>query len=88
MTQQQRGVISADNVRRVAQPAMVAEGSSAPGGAMTVVPIVDDGQIEGIEVRCRCGESVLIECLYAGPTKVGDPREGDPKEGKQKERKQ
>ncbi len=67
MSEQQRGVIRAQSVKRIDQPVFIADGSATPGGAMTVLPIVDRGQIEGIEVRCRCGESVLIECLYQAP---------------------
>jgi hypothetical protein len=66
MSQQQHGVIRADSVRRIAQPAFVADGGAATGGGMTVVPIVEDGVVAGIQVRCRCGESVLIECDYDG----------------------
>ena len=75
MSQQQRGVIRAHSVKRIDQPVFIADGSATPGGAMTVLPIVDRGQIEGIEVRCRCGESVLIECLYQEP---GQPQEDGP----------
>lgn len=64
MSQQQRGVLRAENVQRVDHPAFVTDGAATPGGAMTVVPIVHDGLVAGIEVRCRCGESVLIECEY------------------------
>jgi len=59
-----RGVIRAASVHHVAHPAWLTEGGTGPGSAMTVVPIVADGRVAGIEVRCRCGESVLIECLY------------------------
>ena len=65
MSEHHRGVIRAESVKRIDQPAFVADGAATPGGAMTVIPIVDDGQVAGIEVRCRCGESVLIECVYA-----------------------
>lgn len=64
MKEPQRGVIRAESVKRIEQPVFVIDGTGTQAGGMTVVPIVDDGQIEGIEVRCRCGESVLIECVY------------------------
>lgn len=61
-----RGVIRADRVRRVDQPALVdcQEGRDS-SNAMTVVPIMDGEELAGIEVRCACGSSVWIECLYA-----------------------
>lgn len=58
------GVIRAAAVQHVAHTAWLTEGTTAPSGTMTVVPIVADGEVAGIEVRCRCGESVLIECVY------------------------
>lgn len=58
------GVIRAAAVRHVPHAAWLTDGGSTPGGTMTVVPIVADGKVAGIEVRCRCGESVLIECVY------------------------
>lgn len=60
---EQHGVLRAESVRKVTHRAWVTEGHSH-GGGMTVVPIVEDGRVAGIEVRCRCGESILIECVY------------------------
>ena len=66
-----RGVIRRDQVRLLAQPAMV-ECSAAPDGAtMTVVPLMDGDRVAGLEVRCACGASTLIECVY-------DPQENSP----------
>ncbi|HLU39283.1 MAG TPA: hypothetical protein VK081_07845 [Planctomycetota bacterium] len=67
MSETHRGVIRAHAVRRIDQPAFVADGCT-PSGGMTVVPIVEHGRVAGIEVRCRCGESVLIECVYEEQT--------------------
>jgi hypothetical protein len=58
------GVIRAANVKRIEQPAFVTDAATAPGAGLSVVPIVGAGRIEGLEVRCRCGEHVLIECVY------------------------
>ncbi|MEZ5967261.1 MAG: hypothetical protein R3F56_25720 [Planctomycetota bacterium] len=57
-------VLRADAIRHVPHAAWLTDGGATPAGAMTVVPIVADGRVAGIEVRCRCGESVLIECVY------------------------
>lgn len=64
------GVIRASAVHHVTQPAWLTEGTTSPASAMTVVPILEHGRVAGIEVRCRCGDSVLIECMYEGE---GDP---------------
>jgi hypothetical protein len=61
---EQQSVLRAERVRRVNHAAWVTEGGTDHAGGMTVVPIVEDGRVAGIEVRCRCGESILIECVY------------------------
>lgn len=60
-----RGVIRANRVRRMDRPALVdcQEGRES-AHTMTVVPIMDGDELAGIEVRCACGSSVWIECLY------------------------
>jgi|SoiMethySBSTD1v2_1073268.scaffolds.fasta_scaffold1000500_3 hypothetical protein len=60
-----RDVIPAHRVRRVSQPALIdcAE-AGASGNALSVVPLMDGARVAGIEVRCRCGASVLVECVY------------------------
>lgn len=58
------GVLRAGAVRHVPHAAWVTEGGATAAGTMTVVPIIADGRVAGIEVKCRCGESVLIECVY------------------------
>lgn len=61
-----RGVIPADAVRRVAEPVLVHCAGSAEdgGGAMTVIPLMQADGVAGLQIRCRCGGSVLIECIY------------------------
>jgi hypothetical protein len=62
------GVIRRDAVRIVAQPAMVDCGSVADGKhshALTVLPLLDGERIAGFEVRCGCGATTVIECVYA-----------------------
>lgn len=58
-----RGVIRRDSVRVVAQPALV-DCSSKQGASITVIPLIDGDVVAGFEVRCSCGQSTLIECVY------------------------
>jgi hypothetical protein len=57
------GVIPARDVRRTAQPALV-ESGGGPDRSMTVLPHVDGDRIAALEVRCSCGNSVVVECEY------------------------
>lgn len=62
------GVIRRDAVRLVAQPALVECGTTAEGHTgrpLTVVPLLDGDHIAGFEVRCGCGSSAVVECVYA-----------------------
>lgn len=58
-----RGVLRRDTVRVVQQPAVV-DCSSKHGSSLTVVPLMDGDVVAGFEVRCACGASTLIECVY------------------------
>ncbi len=60
-------VIRASDVNRVTQPVLLnctEQSGEAEASPMAVVPIVDSGVVKGFEVRCRCGSSVVIECIY------------------------
>lgn len=60
-----RGVIPAHRVKRVSQPALVdCTQQREDGKALTVVPLMESDRVAGLEVRCRCGASIVIECLY------------------------
>ena len=63
------GVLPARAVRRLAQPVLLDCGAagSAPGEAMVVVPLLENGKIVGLDVRCRCGSNVIVECVYEEP---------------------
>ncbi len=62
---QPRGVIRRDAVRLVAQPALVDCTTGGPGaGSITVVPLVDGDRVAGLEIRCACGASAVVECVY------------------------
>ncbi len=61
------GVIRRDAVRYVQQPALIdCHGGETDHAASTiaVVPLLDGDRIAGFEVRCGCGASVVVECVY------------------------
>ena len=63
----QKGVIPARSVRRLDQAVLVDSGSPSeePGrSSLTIVPLVDDDLISGLEIRCTCGASAIVECVY------------------------
>ncbi len=68
MTEAQNpGVIRRDAVRYVKQPALVdCHGSATDHGAspIAVVPLLDGDRIAGFEIRCGCGASAVVECVY------------------------
>ena len=60
-------VIRRDRVRVITQPAMLGCGHEADGGAtapLAVVPLLDGDRVTGFEVRCGCGSSAIVECVY------------------------
>lgn len=59
-------MIRRDAVRLVRQPALVECGDVAgPGqGPLAVVPLMDGDRIAGFEIRCGCGASAVVECVY------------------------
>ncbi len=59
-----KGVLHRDSVRVMSQPALVDCSSNDQGRTLTVVPLMDGDRVAGIEVRCSCGSSTLIECVY------------------------
>ncbi len=64
---QKPGVIRRDAVRLMGQPALVDCGNAAAGhgSAITVVPLLDGDRIAGFEIRCGCGSTAVVECVYA-----------------------
>lgn len=62
-----QGVIHRDDVRMVSHAAMIDCGSAPDGhatGTITVVPLLDGDRIAGFEIRCGCGTSAVVECVY------------------------
>lgn len=59
-------VIRREAVRLVRQPALVACGSPTTGqqGTLAVVPLLDGDRVAGFEIRCGCGATALVECVY------------------------
>lgn len=59
------GVIRKDAVRLVPQAALVDCSSAAAGaGPLAVVPLMDGDRVAGFEIRCGCGASAVVECVY------------------------
>lgn len=66
------GIIRRDAVRLVRQPAMVDCGTASNGHAgapIAVVPLLDGDKIAGFEIRCGCGASAVVECIYGEETR-------------------
>ncbi len=60
-------VIRAAEINRVTQPILLnctEDDGGTPAAPMAVIPITDGTVVSGFEVRCRCGASVVIECIY------------------------
>ena len=63
----ENNIISRSNVRLVAQAAMLDCGTASDGKAaipLAVVPLLDGDRVAGFEVRCGCGASAVVECVY------------------------
>lgn len=59
------GVIRGDQIQRAAQPVVI-ECAQEPesGGTLSVVPVMDGDLVAGLEIRCSCGTSAIVECVY------------------------
>jgi len=72
----QHNVIRSTSVRMASQPAMLECGTvtDAPAGTpIAVVPLLDGDRIAGFEVRCGCGASTVVECVYEGSPNEDNP---------------
>ena len=61
------GIIRRDNLRVVSQPAMLDCGGVTEAGsksALAIVPLMEGDVVAGFEVRCGCGASAIVECIY------------------------
>ena len=59
------GVIRGDHVRRAPQPVVIECASDVDsGGTLSVVPVMDGDLVAGLEIRCSCGSSAIVECVY------------------------
>jgi hypothetical protein len=62
------GILRRDAVRLASQAAMVECGAASagrPAHTLAVVPLLDGDRLAGFEVRCGCGASAVVECVYA-----------------------
>ena len=59
-------VIPASRVQAGTAPVLVDCHAGADGklNTIAVVPLTEGGSIHGFEVRCQCGSSVIVECVY------------------------
>ena len=74
-----RTLIPADAVRRTAQHVLVnTEGTvaCAADATVSVVPLMTGNTVSGIEVRCSCGSTVIIECVYDEIENADSPQPG------------
>ncbi len=65
------GIIPSTNVKRAQQAALIDCGDSSNGksaGTLAVIPILEGDVVAGIEVRCSCGASTMVECVYGEET--------------------
>lgn len=79
------GVIPAGAVQRTAQPVLIDCGAgdgSESNGLISIVPLMEGILVAGIEVRCNCGSSVVLECVYddGATSLVTDPAAVTPAE--------
>ncbi len=73
----QRQVLRRDRVRIVGQAAMLDCGPTEDGRAgqpLAIVPLLDGDRVAGFEVRCGCGASAVVECVYEQPPPAAEPR--------------
>ena len=60
-------VIQREHVRIVGQPAMLDCGTiteGKPSQPIAVVPLLEGDRVAGFEIRCGCGSSAIVECVY------------------------
>lgn len=68
----ENNIIRRDNVRLVPQAAMLDCGTTTDGKSatpMAVVPLLDGDRVAGFEIRCGCGASAVVECVYEDQTR-------------------
>jgi len=60
-----KGVLRRDSFRLIEQPAVIdCADADHDKGAIAVVPLMDGSRVAGLEIRCNCGASTLVECVY------------------------
>lgn len=60
-----RGVIRRQAVRLLQQPAMVDCADMERGtGPIAILPLLDGDRVAGFEIRCGCGATAVVECVY------------------------
>jgi hypothetical protein len=71
-TSSAKGVLRRDNVRVLPQAALIdCTATGTPGsGPLAVVPLMDGDRVAGFEVRCGCGATAVVECVYESESKA------------------
>ncbi|MBK8099271.1 MAG: hypothetical protein IPK26_19350 [Planctomycetes bacterium] len=65
-----KGVLRKDSVRMLPQAALIdCASGGAFAGTIAVVPLMDGERIAGFEIRCGCGASAVVECVYQTESK-------------------
>ncbi|HLQ37734.1 MAG TPA: hypothetical protein VK348_08035 [Planctomycetota bacterium] len=64
-------VIPRDSYVRLQQPAMIDCAGAQPDGKgpLTVMPLLDGDRIAGLEIKCGCGSSAVVEFVYEAEVK-------------------
>ena len=58
------GVIRRAAGRLASQPALLDCAAGGSQGTIAVVPLLDGDRVAGFEIRCGCGASAVVECVY------------------------
>ncbi len=56
--------IPANRVVTVNKAAIVAGSADTGTHPITVIPLVSGNHVAGLEIRCRCGAHVVVDCVY------------------------
>lgn len=62
--------IPANRVVKVDRSVVVASSPDTEAHPITVIPLVQGDDLEGLEIRCRCGAQAVVDCVYDPPDAV------------------
>ena len=67
MNEKERGApvrVPSDRVQSSPAPVLLSGGAAAAGQAAKVVPFVEEGVVQYVEIHCSCGNVTVLRCLY------------------------